>query len=169
MEKLTENPVLKLIAGFFVWVCTMMFGEFTPAYLAIIVFILVDWISAIWFAWVDPDSSITSVRMRAGVVKLLIYALALSTGHFCSYISALSAFEAYIQGIIGATELTSVFENAKKLADHYKRNYKFLDLIINFLRGHQQGMERSVWHDQKRVYSTDDDSRSTGTESRSGF
>lgn len=143
-EKLTEYPVLKIATGFFIWLCSLLFGEFTPAYSAIIAFVLADWVSALWFAWADPASHISSSRMRSGVVKLFIYAVALSAGHFCSFIPALSALEAYIQGIIGVTELISVCENAQKLATHYKRSYKVLDMITKFLNGKKREMERSV-------------------------
>lgn len=170
LDKLFEFPVIKIMAGIFISLLSNMYGEMKPAYVTIIIFVIADWISALWFAWVDPDSCITSNRMRTGIIKILIYALALSAGHFCSYISALAAFEAYIQGFIVTTELISLFENAKKLDDHYGWKCKFLDVIINFLHGKRREMERSVGlHDQKRVRSEDDDCRPAGTESRGGF
>lgn len=137
IQRLTEYPVWKTIAGIFIWVMSRLYGDFKPAYMAIIVFVVVDWIGALWFAWVDPNSKIESRRMREGVVKLLVYAVALSMGHFCSMISALSALEAYIQGIIATTELISIFEKAKKLTDHYKVRIPLIDLVMRFLHGRQ--------------------------------
>lgn len=137
IQRLMEYPAVKTIVGIFIWVMGALFGDFRPAYMAIIVFVVVDWIGALWFAWVDPHTKIESRRMRTGVVKLLIYAFALSMGHFCSMISALSALEAYIQGVIATTELISIFEKGKKLADHYKIRVALIDLVIRFLHGRQ--------------------------------
>ena len=141
IQRLTEYPAVKTIAGFFIWVMGALFGDFRPAYMAIIVFVVADWIGALWFAWVDPNSKIESRRMREGVVKLLVYAVALSMGHFCSMISALSALEAYIQGIIATTELISIFEKAKKLTDHYGVKIALIDLVMRFLHGRRDQME----------------------------
>ena len=137
IQRLTEYPVWKTIAGIFIWVMSRLYGDFKPAYMAIIVFVVADWIGALWFAWVDPHTKIESKRMREGVVKLLVYAAALSIGHFCSMISALSVLEAYIQGIIATTELISIFEKAKKLTDHYGVKIALIDLVMRFLYGRQ--------------------------------
>ncbi len=140
-KRLGEFPVWKTITGVFIWAVSALYGEFRPAYTAIIVFVIVDWIGALWFAWVDPHTKIESRRMREGVVKLLVYAVALSMGHFCSMISALSALEAYIQGIIATTELISIFEKAKKLTDHYGVRIGLIDLVMRFLHGRREQME----------------------------
>ena len=137
-QRLTEYPVWKTIAGIFIWVMGALYGDFRPAYMAIIAFIIADWIGALWFAWVDPHTKIESRRMREGVVKLLVYAVALSMGHFCSMISALNALEAYIQGIIATTELISIFEKGKKLTDHYGVRIGLIDLVIGFLHGRRE-------------------------------
>lgn len=141
LQRLTEYPAWKTLAGIFIWAMSVLYGDFRPAYAAIIAFVVVDWVGALWFAWVDPNSKIESRRMREGVVKLLVYAVALSMGHFCSMISALSALEAYIQGIIATTELISLFEKAKKLTDHYKVKIALIDLAIGFLHGRREQME----------------------------
>ena len=146
-ERIIEYPTLKITVGFFIFIASSLFGEFTPAYAAIIAFIVADWISAIWFARVDPNSRITSARMKEGMVKLLIYAFALAAGHFCSFITVLGFLQAYIQGYIGVTELISLCENVKKLADHYGKKNKLLDWITGVLYGKLSEIEGGKRHD----------------------
>ena len=146
LQKLAEHSVWKTIAGIFIWATGTLFGDFRPAYMAIIVFVIADWIGALWFAWVDPHTKIESRKMREGVAKLLVYAAALSIGHFCSMISALSALEAYIQGIIATTELISIFEKAKKLTDHYHIKIALIDLVMKFLHGRREQMGTQSVH-----------------------
>lgn len=171
IDKLTQYPAIKIMTGFFIWLCSCLsglYGEFTPAYAAIIFFIVADWITAIWFARVDPASKITSARMKEGVVKLVIYAVALAAGHFCSFIPVLSFLQAYIQGYIGVTELISLCENAKKLADHYHRKIKLIDWLTGVLQGQLKNMGKGgMPYDQKGVCNQNDDCRPAGTESRS--
>jgi phage-related holin len=147
-ERLAEYPAIKLVAGFFIWLFSAMYGKFNPVYSAIIAFIIADWLSAIWFAWVDPNSKIESSRMKEGAVKLLIYAVALSAGHFCSFVAVVAPLEAYIQGYILVTELISLCENAKKLADHYRIQIPVLDTVIGFLHGKQKALNGGVDDDQ---------------------
>jgi phage-related holin len=140
-NRIGEYPAIKLLTGIFIWFLSVFYGDFNPAYTAIIAFIVADWVSAIWFARVDPGSKVESSKMKEGIVKLFIYAAALSAGHFCSFIPVVSPLEAYIQGYIGVTELISLCENGKKLADHYHKKIPLIDLITGFLQGRLKKME----------------------------
>ncbi len=135
LDKLADYPAIKIMAGFFVWLFAFLFGDFSLVYGAIMFFVVADLITALWFAWVDPDSRIQSFRMKEGVAKLFLYSGALSIAHFCSFVPFLATVEFCTQGAVAATELISLVENAQKLCKHYGVESKLLDLLLKILNG----------------------------------
>lgn len=166
--KLIENPVVKALVGFFIWIISILYGDFRAAYGVVMVLVVADWITGMWFAWHDPESIIKSSRLKSGAVKLALYAFLLALGHLCSLVEMAAFVRAFIEGYIVMTEGVSVLENLNKICDLHGKDIPMLKRVMGLLQGKLNEMEVGKY-EQKRVRPTDDNCRPRGTESRSGF
>jgi hypothetical protein len=118
-QKLIEYPVVKMIAGIFIWLIHALFGTvFRPAYGIVGLLWLVDTVTGYYHAWANPAVIPESRRMYHGLVKVCIYYFLM----FLGYQFASSGFEmvvmlqATIEIAIMLTEGKSILENLKKIA-----------------------------------------------------
>lgn len=138
--KLFESPAVKTLTGFVIWLISIFFGDFRPAYGIVAALVVLDSITGIYFAWVDPNQKIVSSRLRSGAAKILIYATLLSVGHICSQVNYVLFVQALIEGYIMITEVLSVLENCQKISALNGTEIPFLDKLMKFIQGKMDKM-----------------------------
>jgi len=149
-EKLTEYPVVKLIAGFAIWLVSVLFGDFRPAYGAVVALVVFDWVTGLYYAWASPTHKIESCRMKKGAVKLLLYGALLAIGHLCSLAEMAKFAQALIEGYIMLTEAISVLENIHKITALHQVEIPLLNKLMGVISGRMENMGGGVVGDYRR-------------------
>ena len=143
------------------WLSTLniaIIAYFSPIYslvVAILVLIIIDWITGIWAAY-KTNTPITSFKLRRTLTKSIVYALAIITGllfetemvkFFAEVLSSIlgATFQEnsfpivkIIALYIGATEFKSIIENLNKV---YK--LPFFKAVMDKLQPLQDGQNTS--------------------------
>lgn len=135
-EKILDNPVIKILAGFFLWVLRFLFGPvFRPAYGAVAMLFIGDTITGYSYARMNPEITPNSRKMFHGLIKLLIYAGLLFIGNQVSVVRFGSLLQSTIEMMIVITEGISILENIKKIANLKGLDIPFLNILILLFRG----------------------------------
>lgn len=135
-EKLIDNPVIKIPAGFFLYVLRFLFGPvFRAAYGAVAVLFIVDFATGYGYAWMNPEISPSSRKMFHGLIKLLIYAGLLFVGHQVSVVQFGALLQSTFEMMIVLTEAKSVLENLQKIAKFKNVEIPLLDMLIALVQG----------------------------------
>lgn len=135
-DRLGECPAVKLIAGIFLWLGKALFGPvFRAAYGAVGVLYILDFITGYSYAWMSPQIKPDSRRMFHGLVKLLIYLLLLIVGHQATSVMFGSFIQSVIEAFVVLTEVKSILENLKTIADFKGVHIPFLDALTVMVQG----------------------------------
>lgn len=135
-QRLYEFPVIKVVAGIFLWVLQALYGTvFRPAYGIVMLLWIADTATGYYHARANPAIKPESRRMYHGLVKLAIYYGLLFLGHQFSYFSATVFIQSVIETAIILTEGYSVLENLQKIAVLKGVNIPFLDQIMGIVQG----------------------------------
>ena len=138
LQKLTELPLWKAIAGGVVAAVHFLVGDVTPALRAILVLVALDWITGFSYALMRRE--VSSRRLFRGAVKLAIYLNLLILGHQCASSGipvAGMGVAGLIEGYLLLTEAVSVAENLDRIALHYDITLPFLQHLLKYLK-HQE-------------------------------
>lgn len=136
VEKLLDNPVIKIPAGFFLYVLRFLFGSvFRAAYGAVAVLFIADFVTGYSYAWMNPEISPDSRKMFHGLIKLLIYAGLLFVGHQVSVVQFGALLQSTFEMMIVLTEAKSVLENLQKIAKFKNVEIPLLDMLIALVQG----------------------------------
>ena len=139
-QRLWETPWIKALGVVCAWFYHFMFGEYRPAFEAVLVLWMLDWISGTVAAWLSPKDHVRSRRWWHSLVKLSIYLGLLCVGHQLTRVSILfvgTFLQGLLEGSIIATEALSVLENADRLGRIYGVEIPAVSPLIKFIRGRQ--------------------------------
>lgn len=134
-EKLIDNPVIKIPAGFFLYTFRFLFGPVRAAYGAVAILFIADFITGYAHAWMNPEISPSSQKMFHGLIKLLIYAGLLFVGYQVSVVQFGALLQSTIEMMIVLTEAKSVLENLQKIAKLKGVDIPFLDALVTLVQG----------------------------------
>lgn len=138
LNRLMELPVIKIIAGIFIWLLKFCFGStFNPAYSTIFYFWIVDTGTGYYHARKNPEVKPESRKMYHGLFKLAIYFFLLSAAFRIGQcgINLITSVQTILEVSIILTELKSIIENGQKIAALKKRKIFLLDLLATVFEG----------------------------------
>lgn len=134
-EKLIDNPVIKIPAGFFLYTFRFLFGPVRAAYGAVAILFIADFITGYSYAWMNPEINPDSRKMFHGLIKLFIYAGLLFVGHQVSVVQFGALLQSTFEMMIVLTEAKSVLENLQKIAKFKNVEIPLLDILIALVQG----------------------------------
>jgi len=136
LEKILDNPAIKVSAGFLLWVLQFLFGPvFRAAYGTVAILFIADFITGYSYAWMNPEITPESRKMFRGLIKLLIYAGLLFIGYQVSTVQFGTLLQSTIEMMIVFTEAKSVLENLQKIAKFKGVEIPFLDTLLILVQG----------------------------------
>lgn len=135
IKRLYENPVVKVITGFFILAVKLLFGTvFRPVYGAVIILWLVDLATGVYYARVNKEE-IESRRLRRSVVKLFLYLGLLALGYQASLAELTMFIQTTVEGFIIFTEFYSILENIQKIKQLKGKKSLLLDHLMTVIQG----------------------------------
>ncbi len=137
-EKLFENPIIKGIAGFFIWLLKIMFGTvFRQAYGVVAILWIADTITGYYHAWANPKIVPESRRMYHGLVKLSIYYSLLFLGHQIGKCATevTGLIQTTFEVAIILTEGKSFLENLDKITRLKRMEIPLLKFLLRVVQG----------------------------------
>lgn len=137
IRRITEFPIVKAIIGIFIWLLHLFWGEsFRPVYGGVMLLWVVDTITGLYYARLNPEIKPESRRMYHGLVKLMIYFALLAIGHQLSLIAITLFVQGIIEGFIVLTEGYSVLENLQKIGQlHQWKILPQIEQVMMILQG----------------------------------
>ncbi len=154
-EKLFENPVIKGIAGFFIWLLKLMFGTvFRPAYGVVAILWIADTITGYYHAWANPKIVPESRRMYHGLVKLSIYYSLLFLGHQIGKCATevTGLIQTTFEVAIILTEGKSFLENLDKITRLKQMEIPLLKFFLRVVQGKIDAMNGGNNDGPERVH-----------------
>ena len=143
LQKLFENPVIKGIAGFFIWLLKLMFETIIrPAYGVVALLWIADTATGYYHAWANPKISPESRRMYHGLVKLSIYYIILFLGHQIGKCATevTGLIQITFEVAIILTEGKSLLENLDKITRFKKVEIPLLQFLLRIVQGKIEAM-----------------------------
>ncbi|MDD6381884.1 MAG: phage holin family protein [Selenomonadaceae bacterium] len=95
-------------------ITSFLFGEWNTAIEALVVTMLIDYISGVIAAYINPNLSLNSQRGFRGILKKIMILLLVSLGHFLDYATHQQLICVAITWFFLGNEGLSIVENAAK-------------------------------------------------------
>jgi toxin secretion/phage lysis holin len=115
IQKLTEQPDLKLYVTGALWVVAFFFGDiYLEAVLAIVLLLIFDTITGIYAAWKE-ETPIRSRRFIRAIEKSAVFFIAISAAHFTDITLPWNFVQLAVISFVGVNELISIFENIRRI------------------------------------------------------
>lgn len=95
-------------------IASYLFGEWNAAIEALVVVMLIDYISGVLAAYINPNLALNSQRGFRGILKKIMILLLVSLGHFMDYATHQQVICVAVTWFFLGNEGLSIVENAAK-------------------------------------------------------